>query len=161
MTNLTFQTVHFICRKAPNGWGYMNLSPVKHPMNFAFSSGKWDLKPLEAQSLTGGLIFLHLTKSTAAHTAGLIYDWKEVEAPEFARTKRIIFYFLALADAKYATWQGDSHLMAHTSKFHRKGETWERDVPINQRHVGAKSRKLADIPPEFIRELQAKALITP
>ena len=35
--------------------------------------------------------------------------------------------------------------MAYVSKFDRKGETWERDVPINQRHVGAKSRKLADI----------------
>ena len=91
----------------------------------------------------------------------LIYDWEEIEALESARTERIKIYFLALADAKYAKWQGVDHTMAYTSRFHKKGETWERDVPVNQRNVGAKSRKLVDISTEFITELQAKALITP
>jgi hypothetical protein len=130
-------------------------------MGYAYSSEKWDLKPSEAQSLLGGLIFLHLTKASPAHTAGLIYDWKGVEALESARTERIKFYFLALADAKYAKWKGVDHPMAYTSKFHQKGEIWERDVPIKERHVGAESRKLADISTEFITALQAKALMTP
>lgn len=161
MRDLTFLTIHFICRRKPNGLGYIGVDPAKHPMGSAFSSEKWDLKPAEAQSLLGGLIFLHLTKASPAHTAGLIYDWEAVEALESARTERIKTYFLALADAKYAKWKGVDHPMAYTSKFHQKGETWERDVPIKERHVGAKSRKLADISTEFITDLQAKALITP
>lgn len=161
MSNLTFNSVHFICRRKPDSRGYIGVEPVEHPMGSAFSSEKWDLKPSEAQSLLGGLIFLHLTKASPAHTAGLIYHWEEVEALESARTERIKFYFLALADAKYAKWQGVDHSMAYTSGFHQKGETWERDVPINQRNVGARSRKLADISTKFIMELQAKALITP
>ena len=161
MRDLTFQTIHFICRRKPDGLGYIGVDPVKHPMGFAFSSEKWALKRSEAQSLLGGLIFLHLTKASPAHTAGLIYDWEEVEDLESARTERIKFYFLALADAKYARWQGVDHSMAYTSGFHKKGEIWDRDVPVNQRHVGAKSRKLADISTEFITNLQAKAQITP
>lgn len=160
MRNLTFNSVHFICRRNPDRRGYIGVEPVKHPMGYAFSSEKWDLKPSEAQSLLGGLIFLHLTKASPAHTAGLIYHWEDVEALESAHTERIKFYFLALADAKYATWKGPQHPMAYVSKFDEKGETWERDVPVNQRHVGAKSRKLADISTQFITDLQAKALIT-
>lgn len=160
MRNLTFNSVHFICRRKPDSRGYIGVEPVGHPMGSAFSSEKWDLKPSEAQSLLGGLIFLHLAKASPAHTAGLIYHWEEVEALESARTERIKFYFLALADAKYAKWQGVDHSMAYTSGFHQKGETWERYVPINQRHVGAKSRKLADISTDFITNLQAKAQIT-
>ena len=161
MRDLTFNTVHFICRRNPDRRGYIGVEPVEHPMGYAFSTEKWVLKRPEAQSLLGGLIFLHLTKASPAHTAGLIYDFDDVEALESARTERIKFYFLALADAKYARWQGVDHSMAYTSGFHQKGETWERDVPINQRNVGAQSRKLADISTKFIMELQAKALITP
>ena len=161
MKELTFNTIHFICRKDPDGRGYVGVYPVRHPMGSAFSSEKWDLKPSEAQSLLGGLIFLHLTKASPAHTAGLIYDWDEIEALDVGRTRRVIFYFLALADSKYARWQGSDHMMAYNSGLHQKGETWERDVPIKERHVGAKSRKLADISTEFIIELQSKALITP
>ena len=161
MRDLTFNTIHFICRRNPDGRGYIGVKPAKHPMGYAYSTEKWDLKASEAQSLLGGLIFLHLTKASPAHTAGLIYDWEEIEALESARTERIKFYFLALADAKYAKWKGVDHPMAYTSQFHQKGETWERDVPIKERHVGAKSRKLADISTEFITDLQAKALITP
>jgi hypothetical protein len=157
MENLSYKSIHFICRRDPGKLGYIGLEKADHEMGSAFSSEKWDLKPQGAQSLLGGLIFLHLSKSSPAHTGGLIFDWSEVEALESARTKRIKFYFLALADAKYATWQGIDHSMAYTSGIHIKTNTWERDVPINQRHVGTMYRKLADIPASFIHDLQIKA----
>ncbi len=161
MRNLTFKTIHFICRKKPFHRGYIGVERADHPMGDAFSSGKWDLKPEGAQSLLGGLVFLHLTKASPAHTAGLIFDWTQVESLEAVRTQRVELFFLALIDAKYARWRGSDHSMAYTSGFHQKGEIWDRDVPINERHLGAKCRKLADIPTEFIANLQAKALLKP
>lgn len=161
MVELLFNSVHLVCRAKVGERGYIGVKPVAHPSGIAFYSEKWDFKPEDARSLLGGLIFLHVKKASPAHTGGLVYGFKKVEADDVSRTRRIRFYFLALADAKYARWQGNDHMRAWSSNFHTKSIVWERNVPVKERHLGAKCLRLSDVSPSYITKLQAKALWMP
>jgi len=158
---LTYKRLHLICQKNKEGAGYIGLNSIQHPnFDYAYISGKWVLDKATAQSLLGGLIFLHEAKTKTSHFGGLIYDWEYT--PDMAKPTedRISFKFLAVADGRYVRWGGKDHVMAWQSGIVMPDEAIIIDTPTQQRHVGRGLRKLADIPEDFVLDLQARALQT-
>lgn len=157
-----FKAVHLINRlkvKA-DGHGYLGLGPSTHPnLPYAYSTGHWIFNHSDARSLLGGFVFLHETKAKPAHFGGLIYDWQPVEVNDAKTSHRVLFHFLYTADALNANWQGHIHKQAWTGYIIDKKYPWngthQNGMPINE-NTG---RSLSDIPEQYIKELQAKALI--
>ena len=69
--------VHLICRNEDeSGWGCKHLRSLKGEDEPGWwETGQWLFNNEEADSLKDGLIFLHHTKKTPAHFAGLVADW--------------------------------------------------------------------------------------
>ena len=91
---------------------------------------------------------------------GLIYDWEATPDPAKPNEDRVSFKFLAVADGRFVRWSGRDHVMAWQSDVVPPDEPIIRDIPVQQRHVGKAARTLADIPEDFIRDLQARASAT-
>ena len=151
--------IHFICRKNPNGAGLTGVGPTRHShFNFSYISGKWDVSEKDAQSLLGGLIFLHESKTKTSNFGGLIYDWFKDPVPDKAHPDRISFKFLAVSEGRYAEWEGRNFMMAWQSEVVPANNPIVWNVPPSQRHVGKGFRSLKDIPEDFIAQLRERAL---
>lgn len=151
--------IHFICKKNPNGFGLKEVKPTPHPQfKFSYISGKWDVSEKDAQSLLGGLIFLHNTKTKTSSFGGLIYDWFKAPVPDKAHPDRISFKFLAISEGRYAEWEGLNFMMAWQSKVVSVNNPIVWNVPPSERHVGKGFRSLKDIPEDFVAQLRERAL---
>ena len=156
---MTWQRIHFICRKSLNGTGLIGVQPTPHPkFNFSYISGKWDVSEKDAQSLLGGLIFLHDAKTKTSNFGGLIYDWFKDPVLDKAHPDRISFKFLAVAEGRYAEWEGRNFMMAWQSEVVSANDPIVWNVPPSQRHVGKGFRSLKDIPEDFVAQLRERAL---
>jgi hypothetical protein len=159
---LSYKQIHLMCRRNSDGNGFIGLHSTHHPkFSNAYITGKWKLRAVAAQSLLGGLVFLHETKAKPSYLGGLIYDWEISQDSEKANEKRISFKFLAAADARYVRWAGKNHMMAWQSEVVPPDGPFIRDVPPLQRHVGRGYRQLADLPEDFVIDLQKRALTMP
>ena len=157
-----YNRIHLMCRRNPNGMGFIGLHTTHHPQfSDAYVTGKWNLTPETAQSLLGGLVLLHETKAKASYLGGFIYDWEIIQDTAKANGNRVLFKFLAAADARYVRWGGKNHMMAWQSEVIPADEPFTRDVPPQQQHVGRGSRQLADLPEDFVSGLQERALVKP
>lgn len=158
---ITYRRIHLKCQRKPDGKGYIGLRSTRHPVfNYAYTSGKWYLPKGVVQSLIGGLIFLHESKTQTSYFGGLIYDWEDTPDPTKPNEDRVSFKFLAVTDGRFVRWSGRDHVMAWQSDVVPPDEPIIRDIPVQQRHVGKAARTLADIPEDFIRDLQARASAT-
>lgn len=158
---MTWNRIHFICRKSPNGAGLIGVEQTRHPhFSFSYISGKWDVSEQDAQSLLGGLIFLHDAKTKTSSFGGLIYDWFKDPVPDKAHPDRISFKFLAVSEGRYAEWEGRNFMMAWQSEVVSENNPIVWHVPPSQRHVGKGFRSLKDIPEDFIAQLKARSLQT-
>lgn len=158
---MQFKRIHFICKKNPNGAGLIGVEPILHPKyKFSYKSGKWDVSEHDAQSLLGGLIFLHDAKTKTSNFGGLIYDWFKDPMPDKAHPGRISFKFLAVSEGRYAKWQGRNFMMAWQSEVVLESHPIVWDAPPSQRHVGKGFRSLKDIPEDFIALLKERSLQT-
>lgn len=156
---MTWNRIHFICRKNPKGAGLTGVVSIPHPQfNSSYISGKWDVSEQDAQSLLGGLIFLHDAKTKTSNFGGLIYDWFKDPVPDKAHPARISFKFLAVAEGRYAEWEGRNFMMAWQSEVVSANNPIVWNVPPSQRHVGKGFRSLKDIPDDFLAELRERAL---
>jgi len=157
-----YKRIHLMCRRNPDGKGFIGLHATHHPQfSNAYVTGKWNVSAEAAQSLLGGLVFLHETKAKPSYLGGLIYDWEITQDAEKANENRVSFKFLAAADARYVRWGGKNHMMAWQSEVVPADEPFTRDVPPQQRHVGRGSRQLADLPEAFVSGLQERSLAKP
>ena len=159
-----FKAVHLINRykvKA-DGRGYLGLEQSTHPtLPYAYSTGHWVFSHSKAHSLVGGLVFLHETKAKPAHFGGLIFDWQPVVIDDTKNPNRVTFYFLYVAEALHADWKGHKHDQAWTGNIIQKIYPWDRTHPHGMPIEENTGRSLKDIPEQYIKELQSKALMMP
>lgn len=154
----TFKAVHLINRFRDDGRGFLGLEKFDHPdLPYAYASGSWVFKDYEAQSLLGGLIFLHEAKNKPAHFGGLIFDWKPTVVADAKTQDRIIFHFLYVSDTLHADWQGAVHKQAWTGYIVKKDASWSRTNPHGMPLDGSTGRQLSDIPPDYIAALKARS----
>lgn len=156
----TIKAVHLINRYKvkDDGSGFLGLEKFQHPhLPYAYSSGNWVFNHKDAQSLLGGLIFLHEAKGKPAHFGGLVFDWQPITVNDAATKERVIFRFLYASDTLHADWQGAVHKQAWTGYIIEKDIPWRRTSPHGMPIEESTGRRLSDIPSDYINELQAKA----
>lgn len=77
-----------------------------------YYSGFWDIPLDEAECLVGGMLYLHEVKAKPSRFGGRVLAVEQVEKPEFARSKRVVFKVQALLEGKNVKWRGADHGMA-------------------------------------------------
>jgi hypothetical protein len=102
--------IHFICKRT-EGTRLRNLTFNK--VTTIWRSGLWDLSPEEAQSLVGGWIYLHPTKTARSEFGGIIEGFESVTDRSYSHAKRIVFLVNNRPDERGHRWRGRSHGMAH------------------------------------------------
>ena len=100
-----------------DGPGLRNLTKSDTEPNIYFS-GFWDLKSEEADSLVGGMIFLHETKAKPSRFGGRVLAYKIVSKLEYARSQRIEFKVQSMLEGRGVKWRGAEHTMASYGGHH-------------------------------------------
>jgi hypothetical protein len=98
-------SIHFVCRDRAN------LTAIKHPV---YESGHWDLTLEQAESLVGGMVYLHQTKALLSYFGGRIDSYRPVDRGN-AHSGRIAFTFTSTLACKGVKWRGAGHSRAWTS----------------------------------------------
>lgn len=98
-------SIHFICRD------WLNLKRISDDV---WESGDWNVSEADAETLIGGMIYLHERKRTRSYFGGEILSYRIVYTDN-ARPERIVFRFRVVPDARGEQWAGASHAMAWTS----------------------------------------------
>ncbi len=104
--------IHFICRR-DDGVSLKNLKFDKTSKQYR--SGKWDVAIEDAQSLVGGWIYLHPTKTAPSDFGGVIQGFEPITDASYAHPERIIFLVDSRHEGKHQRWRGRRHSMAHSS----------------------------------------------
>jgi hypothetical protein len=78
----------------------------------AYLSGYWDIPIAEAQTLVGGMLYLHETKAKPSRFGGKVLSVEQVRTEEFAHKDRVVFKISSLPEGKGARWRGADHSMA-------------------------------------------------
>lgn len=108
--------LHVINKQSSDGPGLRNLRPPEQGEDL-WTSGYWDIPLEDAETLVGGNLYLHETKSRPSRFGGRVIAVEEVECDGFARAKRVIFKILALPEARGVKWRGADHAMASYGKI--------------------------------------------
>lgn len=103
--------MHLICKRATDGPGLRNLKPDESRQNI-WHSGYWDLSQEDAQTLVGGMIFLHEVKAKPSRFGGRVLSFKTEDYDPAARKTRVVFTIDAVPEGKGAKWRGADHAMA-------------------------------------------------
>jgi hypothetical protein len=121
--------VHLICRNEDeSGWGCKHLVSLKSEVEPGWwETGQWLFNNEEADSLKDGLIFLHHTKKTPAHFAGLVADWREIIADELITPERKIFKVKYISELRNTRWGLASHDRAWRSDIYE----WTKKIPTS------------------------------
>ena len=121
--------VHLICRNEDeSGWGCKHLVSLKSEVEPGWwETGQWLFNNEEADSLKDGLIFLHHTKKTPAHFAGLVADWREIIADELITPERKIFKVKYISELRNTRWGLASHDRAWRSGIYE----WTKKIPTS------------------------------
>jgi hypothetical protein len=106
------RAIHFICKR-DNGHSLNNLHFDKS--TGLYRSGNWNVSDETAQSLVGGWLYLHATKTARSEFGGRIIGFEPIHDPDVARSDRIIFLVRKEAEGSDQEWRGQSHMMAHSS----------------------------------------------
>ena len=121
--------VHLICRNEDEScWGCKHLVSLKSEVEPGWwETGQWLFNNEEADSLKGGLIFLHHTKKTPAHFAGLVANWREIIADELITPERKIFKVKYISELRNTRWGLASHDRAWRSDIYE----WTKKIPTS------------------------------
>ena len=101
------KSIHLLCRDQ------LNLHRVAGQKD-VWTTGNWDLAPEVAESLVGGTVFLHDKKTKASYFGGKISGIKSVDTDN-AKSRRIVFTFTYVHEARGAKWRGGTTPRAWTS----------------------------------------------
>ena len=102
---------HLLNRQSDTGPGLKNLLKSSTEQDVWYS-GHWDIPLAEAETLIGGMLLLHVSKSKPSRFGGRVLAVESEERSEFARSRRIIFKVQSLAEGRGVRWRGASHGMA-------------------------------------------------
>lgn len=102
--------IHFINRKV--GIGREGLT---HLGGGKYRSCCWLLTRDQAQSLVGGWIYLHQTKTEPSALGGQIVAVESGIWENAAKQDRVAIIFQAAREAQGQEWRGSDHSMAYTS----------------------------------------------
>lgn len=105
------KALHLKNKQDPKGFGLLNLAKVEGETN-VFRSGFWDIDLEDAKELVGGMLYLHEAKAKPSRFGGRVLAVEQIDKPEFARSKRIVFTIEATLDGKNVKWRGADHAMA-------------------------------------------------
>ena len=105
------KVLHLINKQDSAGPGLRNLRHSDTEGD-VYLSGYWDLSLAEAQSLVGGMLYLHETKAKTSRFGGKVLSVEHVRVEEFAHKDRIVFKVLSLNDGRGVKWRGADHSMA-------------------------------------------------
>lgn len=122
--------VHIVCRNEDeSGWGCKHLRSLKGEVEPGWwETGRWLFNDQEADSLKGGLIFLHHTKNTPAHFAGLVDGWHEIITDEFTIRERKVFKVKYIKKLRNTRWGLASHDRAWRSEIYE----WTKKIPTSE-----------------------------
>jgi hypothetical protein len=105
--------IHFICRRN-DGISLNNLSYDKESK--LFRSGYWDISKAEAETLVGGWVYLHPTKSAGSEFGGVVTGFERVVVPELLRPERVVLLVEKRPEGFGQRWRGKDYGMAHTGQ---------------------------------------------
>src|SRR5687768_4691005 len=104
------KVLHVINRQSKTGPGLKNLSRSSTEKD-VYHSGYWDLALAKAETLIGGMLFLHESKTRPSRFGRCVLSVESVRS-EFARSHRVVFKERALAEGRGVWWRGANHAMA-------------------------------------------------
>jgi hypothetical protein len=110
------KVLHVINKQKVKGPGLEHLAPSPVEKDVWFS-GYWDIPLAEAETLVGGMLYLHETKAKPSRFGGKVLSVKPAIKSDLARIHRVIFKILASQDAKGVKWRGADHTMASYGKI--------------------------------------------
>ncbi len=105
------RVLHLINKQSDHGPGLRNLRRLDHEKD-AYLSGYWDIPLSEAETLVGGMVFLHEAKAKPSRFGGKVLSVEQVRIEELAHKDRIVFKILSLPEGRGARWRGADHSMA-------------------------------------------------
>jgi hypothetical protein len=105
------RVLHLINKQNDKGPGLRNLQRLEGEKD-TYLSGYWDIPLAEAQTLVGGMLFLHEAKAKPSRFGGKVLSVEQVRMEEFAHKNRIVFKILSLLEGRGAKWRGADHAMA-------------------------------------------------
>lgn len=105
------KALHLINKQSDDGPGLKNLVRSETEKD-VFFSGYWDIPLADAQSLIGGMLYLHETKAKASRFGGQVIAVDLVKKEEFARAQRTVFKVRSLQEGRGVRWRGADHAMA-------------------------------------------------
>ena len=105
------RVLHLINKKSDQGPGLRNLRRFEDEKD-VYLSGYWDIPLSDAQTLIGGMLFLHEAKAKLSRFGGKVLSVEQVRIEELAHKDRIEFKILSLPEGKGEKWRGADHSMA-------------------------------------------------
>ena len=105
------KVLHVINKQSDDGPGLRHLWPAPGEKD-VFHSGYWDLPLAEAETLIGGMLYLHETKAKPSRFGGRVLSVEQREMNEFARPMRVVFKVESLREGRGQKWRGADHDMA-------------------------------------------------
>ena len=106
------KVLHVLNRQSETGPGLRNLTKSDTEKD-VFFSGYWDIAIAEAETLIGGMLYLHESKSKTSRFGGRVLAVEQVQKDEFARAIRVKFKLRAMIEGRGVKWRGANHAMAH------------------------------------------------
>ena len=110
---IAMNVLHLINKQKTDGPGLRHLKRSKTEPD-VWCSGYWDMPLDQAETLIGGMLFLHETKAKPSRFGGRVLSVKPEDRPEFQNRNRVIFKVQALPEGRGVKWRGARHAMAHS-----------------------------------------------
>lgn len=154
-----FNRIHLIARNAStirDDYLIRLLKDTRYP--YTYCTGRWDLSSATAESLIGGLVYLHITKARPSYVGGLVCGWHPSISHDVKREKRISLHFIALYDCRLGEWGDQSNQRSWMYLEKDKCEPSEIIVSNRRHFKGAHRRSFKDIDDEMIRWIEKQKM---
>jgi hypothetical protein len=119
--------LHCICRIDDEGTDLRHTWPLDVHRGIHIS-GNWVFTENAAQSMVGGMLFLHFTKAKPSHLGGLILRYRMFDDVAFAMKHRVQFIFQIRSEARGVPWLKPVPSRAWTSGPFTVQVPWRRRV---------------------------------